>query len=301
MRVIRFVFAIVVLAGASDSASAWWEDGHIIVARIAEKNLTDAARAGIVALLSENQAGERRISDTKICNWADLIRSSGALNRKYPKNDTWHYINIELKDERGSLKFPDDDHVVGAIERFKKVLRDPKADKQDRKEALYFIVHFVGDMHQPMHTGNRDDDKGGNMQPIKSVEVNGKPAVDTFGKPHNLHKVWDGHLLNAEKGTLTNDDFATRLNDEITAADREAWREGATEDWAWDSHYLCVDRVYKFSDGTALPAPDALPVDLTADNYMKANRPFVRQQLKKGGIRLAKVLNEAFEPAASPK
>jgi len=264
------------------------------VAKIAEKHLTKEAQAGIKMLL-DGPEGERAISDTKMCNWADLIRGSGQLNRKYPKNDTWHYINIELKQKKDDWK-PDENgnDVIGAIERFKKVLADPKADKQDRKEALLFVVHFVGDMHQPMHTGNREDDRGGNLQPINSVIVNGKPAKDNFGKPHNLHKVWDGHLVDAIRGGLTVVDFSTRLNDEINDEEKDAWRKGTVTDWVWESHYIVFDRVYKFTDGTDLPKRDAPPAALTELNYMRANEKFVREQLKKGGIRLAAVLNEAF-------
>jgi hypothetical protein len=284
----RFGFALCASFLLSSSALAWWEDGHVVVARIAETYLTKEARAGIKDLLDENREGERAISDVRICTWADLIRSSGELNKKYPKNDTWHYINIELKVTEADYK-PDDDnnHVVGAIERFKKVLKDPKAEKQDRKEALYFLVHFVGDMHQPLHCGNREDDRGGNLQPIKSV----------FGKAEsrlNLHKVWDGHLVAAARGDLSVDDFAKRLGEEIKEADRTKWSKGDAKAWAWESHAVCVERVYVFTDGKPLPKRDAPAVELTDENYMKANAPFVREQLKKGGIRLAAVLNECF-------
>lgn len=291
------LFAVVYLTSVPSTATAWWEDGHIIIAKIAESQLSAEAKAGIKELLGENQEGERNISDTRICNWADLIRSSGMLNRKYPKNDTWHYINIELKDKRDTFKLAEDgNHVIGAIERFKKVIADPKADKQDRKEAIYFVVHFLGDMHQPMHTGNREDDRGGNLQPVKSVEVGGKVLlVDSLGKGHNLHKVWDGHLVAAVKGELTNDDFVKRALDEIKEEDRVKWTKGTVTDWVWDSHQIVVDRVYKYSDGTDLPKRGDPAVELTDKNYMKDNTPIVREQLKKGGVRLAKVLNECFE------
>lgn len=269
-------------------ACAWWEDGHIIIARIAEGRLSKEAQAGIKDLLGDGIEGERAISDSRICNWADLIRSSGALNRKYPKNDTWHYINIDIKSTRDDFKAKDENHVIGAIERFKKVLADPNASKEDRKEALMFIIHFVGDMHQPLHTGNRGDDRGGNLQPIKSV----------LGKVEdklNLHKVWDGYILKAERGALTNDDFAKRLTEEIKEADVEKWCKGEVLDWVWDSHATVVERVYKFTDGQDLPKRSDPPVELTAENYVKANQPIVREQLKKGGVRLAKVLNDCFK------
>lgn len=285
----RFRFAFAIILATTGPASAWWEDGHIIASRVAESRLTKEAQAGIKDLLGDNAEGERAISDSRICNWADLIRSSGALNRKYPKNDTWHYINIEIKVKKEDFQLPDDNnHVVGAIERFKKVLKDPKASKDDRKEALLFLVHFMGDMHQPLHTGNRGDDRGGNLQPIKSVS--GK-----FEDRMNLHKVWDGYILEAERGDLTNDDFAKRLVEEIQKEEIETWSKGETADWVWDSHSIVVERVYQFTNGTDLPKRDSAPVELSAQNYVKANQPIVREQLKKAGVRLAKVLNECFE------
>jgi hypothetical protein len=282
------IFASLLLFLLAAPAPAWWDDGHVVVARIAETYLTPEARAGIKGLLDENREGERAISDVRICTWADLIRSSGELNEKYPKNDTWHYINIELKVTAAFYKpGVDGNDVVGAIERFQKVLKDPDAKKQDRKEALYFLVHFVGDLHQPLHCGNREDDRGGNLQPVKSVR--GK-AEDRL----NLHKVWDGHIAAAARGDLSVDDFAKRLGEEIKTEDRMAWSKGSAKDWAWESHEVCVARVYKFTDGTDLPKRDAPAVELTDENYLKANVPFVLEQLKKGGVRLAAVLNECF-------
>jgi hypothetical protein len=289
MRFARWFGSIIAAFITAQVSQAWWEDGHVIVARIAESRLTKEAQAGIKDLLGDNVEGERAISDSRICNWADLIRSSGALNRKYPRNDTWHYINIEIKEKKEDFKPADDnDHVLGAIERFKKVLKDPNASKEDRKEALLFLVHFIGDMHQPLHTGNRDDDRGGNLQPIKSVLGKVEDKI-------NLHKVWDGYILQAERGDLTNDDFAKRLIEEIKTEEREKWCKGEVADWVWDSHAIVVERVYKFSDGKDLPKRDDPAIELTAENYVKGNQPIVREQLKKGGVRLAKVLNECFE------
>ena len=285
----RVGFVLLLLFLPASPCLAWWEDGHITVAKIAETYLSPESRAEIKKLLGGNVEGERAISDSRVCNWADLIRSSGDLNRKYPKNDTWHYINIELKMKESDFK-PDSDnnHVVGAIERFKKVLKDTKASQDDRKEALFFLVHFVSDMHQPLHCGHRDEDRGGNLQPIKSVL--GK-AEDRL----NLHKVWDGHLVNAAKGELSVDDFVKRLTDEFKVNDRDSWSKGDAKSWAWDSHVIVVERVYKFSDGKDLPKRDDPPAALTEENYFKFNKPIVREQLKKGGVRLAKVLNDCFE------
>jgi hypothetical protein len=285
---IRYVCAAVFLLFLPSVGQCWWEDGHSIVAKIAENYLTPEARAGIKELLGDGVAGEREISDVRICTWADLIRGSAMYRKKYPNHDTWHYINIEIKDKKDDFKpAEDNNHVIGAIARFRKVLKDPKADKQERKEALMFVVHFLGDMHQPLHCGNRENDQGGNLQPIKSVLGKAEDRI-------NLHKVWDGHLVKAVRGDLDNDDFVKRLLGEIKEADREKWNKGDVTQWVWESHAIVVERVYKFTDGSDLPERDAPAVELTDANYMKANEPIVREQLKKGGVRLALVLNECF-------
>jgi S1/P1 Nuclease len=288
MRVRAGIFALAAVLLLPGSLFAWWDDGHVIVARIAEAQLTPDARAAIKDLLGENREGERNISDVRICTWADLIRSSGQLDRKYPKNESWHYINIEMKTKPEDFKpDPKGNDVLGAIERFKKVLKDPNAAKDDRKEALFFVVHFIGDMHQPLHTGNREGDLGGNLQPIKSVLGKSEDRL-------NLHKVWDGHLVAAERGELTVDDFAKRLISEIKEKDRETWLQGDVKKWVWESHAVVVERVYKYSDDKDFPPRDNTTVELTEENYFKINKLIVREQLKKGGVRLAATLNECF-------
>jgi hypothetical protein len=268
------------------SAWSWSRDGHVIVAKIAETTLTPEARSGIKDLLDG-----RPISDERLCTWADLIRSSAAYERKYPNHKTWHYIDIEVGTKEEDFKPPaDNNHVLGAIDRFKKVLKDTKADKEDRKEALLFLVHFVGDMHQPLHCTERDLDRGGNLQVVKSFD--GKE-----GNRLNLHSVWDGQMVAAARGELTVEDYAKRLAEEIKPEERKLWEKGDPKQWAWEGYTVCVERVYKFTDGTVLPKRDAGPVELTQENYIKANRSVIPEQLKKGGVRLSKVLNECFERA----
>jgi hypothetical protein len=278
-----FVLAATMVAASASPGLAWGEDGHVIVGRIAETYLCPTARATVRDLLDDRSIGDPRLS-----TWADLIRSSGALNRKYKNNDRWHYINIELKVKADDFR-PDasGDHVIGALERFQKVVMDRSASKDDRKEALLFIVHFIGDLHQPLHCCHRDDDRGGNLQLVKSFCGQAEPKL-------NLHWVWDTYLVRAEKGELTPEDFATRLRDEIAEDQKLQWSKGSVRDWVWDSHSVAVDTVYRFANGEPLPPRDRAPVELTEINYAKANRPIVREQLKKGGVRLAQFLNGCF-------
>src|SRR5882672_2204086 len=124
-------------------AFGWGEDGHRAVARIAEQHLTDKAKAAVRDLL-----GDRAITDKDVCLWPDMIRGQGAYKKKYPDNQTWHYINLDVADDKPDpvKACVNDNCTLGAIARFCKVVKDPAASLEDRREALYFIVHFVGDL-----------------------------------------------------------------------------------------------------------------------------------------------------------
>jgi hypothetical protein len=282
MRRAFFSFALLLLI--SSSAFSWGEEGHVIVGRIAQEYLTPKARESLADLLDN-----RPISDSRLVNWADLIRSSAEYGRKYKDHPTWHYINVELKTTKDEVKYDEKGNdVVGAVEKFSKVVVDSAVAKEDRKEALLFLLHFIGDLHQPLHCTNREDDKGGNMQLLKSFQ--GK-AEDRL----NLHKVWDVHFVKVEMEGIVALDFAKRLIGEIEEKQRTEWAKGNVRDWIWDSHEIGTKTLYVFADNAPLPPRDAPPTELTDDNYIKKNRPIVREQLKKGGVRLAFLLNEIFK------
>lgn len=278
----RTLVLLVAIVGPS-SVWAWGEDGHVIVGRIAHEYLTPTARAKIKELIQE-----RTIADARLTNWADLIRGSGELNRKYPKNDTWHYINIEKSSKEEDFK-PDEsgNHVLGAIEKFAKFLKDGNGTEDDRREALMFVLHFMGDFHQPLHTCHRLEDRGANLQRIKSFRGKEEEKL-------NLHKIWDVDMVNVEKSELTAEDFAKRLIGEITEDERKKWSAGTVKDWVWDSHTIAAKHFWSYTDGTEFPPREKAMPELTDENYVKARRPIVREQLKKGGVRLAKILNDCF-------
>jgi hypothetical protein len=281
----KLIIAILLIPVIAPQLFAWGEDGHRVTARIAESRLSEKARAGIRALL-----GERAITDKDVCLWPDMIRGQAAFKKKYPDNSTWHYIDIDI-----ALADPDplklcrnDNCVLGAIERFKKVLKDPSVSEQERREALYFLVHFVGDLHQPLHCGCRHDDKGGNrvrVQYLDQIPMKGD-------RPLNLHWVWDENLVKAAEDGLSWEDYAKRLNDRIVAEDAAKWAAVGTKDWILESHAQTKKWVYAgIPDDWPL---DGKPFPLDA-GYVKRSKPAIEEQLQKAGVRLAKVLNEVFE------
>ncbi len=271
--------AVLWLILAPGIALAWGEDGHVIIARLAESRLEEKARAGVRELI-----GNRSISEKNICIWADLIRNSAEYRRKYPYNQTWHYIDLDAAEEKpdpAAEKFGDR-NVLAAIDRFRKVLKDRNAGAEARKEALSFLVHFIADMHQPLHCAARNDDKGGNRVAV---------LYPGEKEPKRLHGVWDVDLVRAAMGELGAADYAKRLDGKISDADGKSWSDGEPKDWALEGHALARKHVYA-------AIPNDWPLDGKAfaldAEYVKQAMPVVEKQLQRAGVRLAKVLNGAF-------
>lgn len=257
---------------AVPSARAWGPEGHRIVAHIAERRLSEPARAKLAALLTT----EQQLSDNMICNWPDYIRHDR------PETGPWHYVDIPYAatSYQAARDCPDGQCVVHQIDALAAVLADPAAPAPKRYEALCYVVHFVGDLHQPLHCADRDGDRGGNLQVVRYPGA----AEDT-----NLHAVWDGNLLRANLGRLGPLEYADRLNDEISGRQARRWSRGTPAEWALEGHDLAVEFVY-----AGLPPAGLTPVALEA-SYITANRRLVARQMKKAGVRLAEVLDRALQ------
>src|SRR5690349_12908753 len=150
------VVIVLTLLLPAHSALAWGPDGHKIVADIAESRLTPQAKAAIADLLG----GTDDTSLASIANWADSIR------RDREETAPWHYVDIpyEMSGFDPQRDGKDGNNVIAKLQEFANVLNDRKASREQRAEALKFIVHFMGDLHQPMHCVERNGDKGGNFR-----------------------------------------------------------------------------------------------------------------------------------------
>jgi hypothetical protein len=267
----RTLLAVVLfLSLAVDRAGAWGWEGHIIVGRIAEQHLTDKAKAGIIQLLGP----DRKIEDTSVATWPDNIR------RDRPETGPWHYVDIpfEASSYDASRDCQTGQCVVAQLEHFAAVLADTNATTVSRAEALRFVVHFVGDMHQPLHCTERNHDKGGNLVKITFLSEN---------QPGNLHSTWDSLLIREYLAGGDVLQYADQLNSRITPQQAKDWAGGSVADWAWESHQQAVARTY-----AGVPIQDT-PVNLDA-KYVSANREVVETQLMRAGIRLSVLLNKAF-------
>ncbi len=137
--------AAVLAFSLASPAVAWNGEAHQLVGWIAEERLSEKAKAGVAELLDGDS-----ISDAEVVSWADQVR------RERRESAPLHYVNIRVDADGYDPKIDrDGNNVMDAIERFAKVLADKSAAKEDRVEALKFLVHFVGDLHQPLHCAER--------------------------------------------------------------------------------------------------------------------------------------------------
>lgn len=261
------------------SALAWSNLGHRLVADLAQRHLTPAANAQVAELL----AGEAEPSLAGVASWADELRRGNP--DAFRKTASWHYINFPV----GTCAYqpkrdcPDGNCVVGQIERQRAILADRTLPLAMRRDALKFLVHLVGDVHQPLHSGNRTD-KGGNGFQI-SLRTDLKPEayaqkdyVDgVMGT--NLHSVWDYYLL-ASTG-LSAPLYANRLSAlpwPPKAAGKKSLDPAA---WARESCGL-IDSQHLY------PKPKQHKLD---QRYLDTQRPLAEQRVEVAAKRLSDLLN----------
>lgn len=255
----RLLILLIALAApllSPGPAFAWGPTGHRVVGRIAERHLSEAAARGVAAILGSESLAQA-------ATWPDEIRADPAWDKAKP----WHYVSLDDGESyETAAKSPDGD-VVEAIGRFTKVLQDPRAEAEQKVEALRFLVHFVGDVHQPLHAGRRGDQGGNGIQ------------VTWFNEATNLHAVWDEKIIESEK--LSFSELAGFI-DHPTASEIKAWQNSVVLDWVRESMDL-RPRVYDLGDGKLSYV------------YAYRNAPFVHRRLLQAGVRLAGILNSLFD------
>ena len=254
-------------AGVAAASSAppgsvpWGFDAHRLICEIAWRELAPVVRERVVDLIANDRPYER-FSDA--CIWADLIRN----DTTYQRYTTAHYMNVAP----GSPTVDPDIHcretycVIEAIRDLTAALADRSLDRAKRREALLFLIHFVADIHQPMHVA-RPDDRGGN-----------DTRVRFFEEETNLHTVWDAGLV--QRAMLDPWD-ASRLYGSITPAERRAWADLDPLTWATESYLIVERQAYR---GVASGAQ-------LGEEYADANRHAVERRIVQAGYRLGLLLN----------
>jgi hypothetical protein len=242
---------------------SWGVTGHRTIGRIAANHLSPQASAAVRELLGNETLAEAS-------TWPDEVRSQP----EYKHTGPWHYINLPLglseAEFEKTVKGMTQENVYSALLQQEQILGSTTPTKEQKIEALKFIVHFIGDLHQPMHV-SREEDKGGN-----TIQVN------YSGVGTNLHALWDSKLL--DHLGLDDQQLAEKV-DHVTADQITAWQNDPLIKWIWES-YVISSKLYAEID-----AMNGRSID---DSYYQAHIQIVQQRIEMAGVRLAGVLNRIF-------
>jgi nuclease S1 len=293
MKRVIALLSLSLLAVAPRPAAAWGDDGHMVVALIAQNYLTPAVRTRINALLAADTDSLTKHDFASAATWADKYRDVDNRHDHYQETQQWHFVDIEINNPDlnaacfgrpalppGTLASngPPKTCAVDKINQFVAELAAPGIDLEEQIMALKFVLHFVGDMHQPLHASDNHD-RGGNDLKVEAV-----------GFPHHsrdeLHGYWDTQFVDALDKPVPA--LATKLLAQITPNQVSMWSHGTPDDWAMETFAVSQHDAYGNPPiaGAGLHRLDAA--------YVARAEADVAQQLSKAGVRLATLLNKAL-------
>jgi hypothetical protein len=306
---------LIAALATAPAAVAWGCKGHQTIALIAEKHLTPEAKELVFSLLSANPIDPqvKRYCGTAVgdpmgdaATWADDVRGE-------QKNGPWHYIDIPRGAPRGPLEAfcGKQGCVVSAIAEQVAILRDKNASGAKRADAVRYIIHFVGDLHQPLHS-TTNADQGGNCVPVKYFWRQAHERG--HGYSPNLHSLWDSAILERDSEGADPGEYAEML--EVNFAGMiEGWQKAGVhvEDWVWESHEAAETTVYGDLTPKVAIEPN-VPVHSCSDDnnigerllkehitlgeaYQGQAAPVVERRVEQAGVRLAMILNQAASTA----
>jgi hypothetical protein len=295
-------------------ARAWGCEGHQVIALLAEKHLSPHALAKIKQILSDSPIDpslNRYCKEGGIDAMADAATWADDFRAQHPETGPWHYIDIPRgTTQRDIQKFcdPKESCVTRAIADQLAILRSADSDPRKRADALRFLIHFVGDLHQPLHAMTNND-QGGNCVPVAFFEALPQPRnPQTESYAPNLHGVWDANILARSTPGKTVDQVASDL-DQSFRSRIARWQKGSAnvDEWAWESYQLAAKKVYgklPVRIPVEVPHPIASCADdnhvsarmlklseRLAEPYQNMAAPIVRERLAHAGARLASLLN----------
>ena len=252
-----FVY-IVFFFSVSIVPSEWGQTGHRVVGLVADNHLTKRAKNKINFLLDGN-------SLANVSTYADEIKAE----KKYSYISKWHYINIPLNKKFDEIEREKGGDIIYAINKCIQVLKSPKYNKKEKSFHLKLLVHFIGDIHQPMHLGSKED-RGGN-----------DVKLFWFGNITNLHRIWDTQIIESHNMSYT--EMASDLPI-FTPNQIKVETNKSINNWAEET------RIYTRQIYSESPPNGKLGYE-----YRYKNLPIIKSQLYKAGIRLASILNKIFE------
>ena len=244
------------------NAGAWGMLGHRIVGQIAESHLSGKAKKGVKDVLGNE-------SLAMASNWGDFIKSDPSYDYLY----NWHFVNLPAGlDKQGISDYLDQEkspNVYNKIPEMAAILKNRQSTADEKRLAMRLLVHLVGDLNQPMHTA-RKEDLGGN-----------KVFVTWFGDKSNLHRIWDESLIEYQQLSYT--EYAAAIN--YPSADQlNAWRNNSLKDFVYGS-YLACNRIYA----------NVKPEERLSYKYNFEFVGLLNEQLLKGGVCLANILNDIYK------
>jgi hypothetical protein len=264
-RMFTALYALLAIAASatpaelSPDAARWGQSGHRIVARTAALQLSTRATREVRRLL-------QGASLAAVSTWPDEVRS------ERPATGPRHYVNIPVWDAtwRPAL-CPSDECIIGTLMAQQKILADRSRPRAEREEALKWVVHLVGDLHMPLHVGDRGD-RGGN-----------DVKLEFGGRQTNLHSLWDTGMISASG--LGEEGYVVLLRDRIRRrGDLRQMAAGSVLDWAMESHAAAREVAYPF-------LPRSLKIEQA---YVDIARPVLEDRLLRASVRLAAMLEQAL-------
>ncbi len=285
----------VALAAWAGPAAAWSARGHQMVGDIATQLLTPAATLAVGQLLRDDLGADGKPSGRstlgQVASWPDELRATPEQRA----TGVYHFDDVPLCGTPDRAKYCADGKCATAwFGRQVAILKDTTQPPRARNEALKWIVHLVGDLHQPLHASD-DDDRGGNDVKITFLGARSDPPVDGRQQtPYNLHTAWDRlipyRMFDQAGG------YDRFLADLPTPATRADWEVGDMDEWAAESFVLSRDFIYPalpvaFTCGKPIDGVVALDA-----RYDAMAEVIAAEQLRKAGVRLAKVLNDLLTP-----
>jgi hypothetical protein len=247
---------IVLTLTFSIDVSAWGMLGHRVVGEVASKHINESTKLKI-----QNVLGNQTLAE--VSTWMDNIKSDS----KYDSLKPWHYVTIPDGMKYSETNVNPKGDVISGINFIVVELKKGGLDPQLEREYLMMLIHLIGDVHMPLHVGNGED-KGGND--IK---------VSWFGSNSNLHRVWDSDIIDGKLYSYT--ELSAIIN-HPSSEEIKTWQKHSVEDWAHQCMEL-RDGIYNYESGYAWEY-----------KYQYAHWGTLKNQLLKGGVRLAGVLNEIY-------
>lgn len=290
----RAIAALALAAAVPTTAFAWGGEGHEVIAAIARARLTAATRARVDAILARDRDILTTPDMLARATWADAWRGAG-----HRETAEWHFVDIELDHADMDAAChshpaaavpagagPADACIIDRLNAFSAELGARNTPPSERLLALQYVLHLVGDLHQPLHVADNHD-RGGNCV---HLALGGQRTA-------NLHGYWDTIVvreLGSDPGAL-----AARLTPEITPALAARWGRGDMESWARETHAVAVSTAYSFATPPRCANDD--PPLLLPKGYDAAAQRAARLQLERAGVRLAVVLEKALGPLSAAR